>query len=75
MSDQDPWYLDGSKPSLKAWMFTQMAIGAGWGAIVFFGVVFFIFILVAISSRLPEDPFAMLDAAKNLKVLHMNDAE
>ena len=66
MSDQDPWYLSGEKPSLKAWIFTQMAIGAGWGAIVFFGVVFFIFILIAISSRLPEDPFAALDTGMTL---------
>ena len=62
MADKDPhWYLDDSKPSLRTWIFSQMAIGAGWGMLVFFGVVLFIFALVAISNILPEDPFAALD--------------
>ncbi len=64
MSDKDPhWYLDDSKPSMRAWIFSQMAVGAGWGALVFFGVILFIFALIAISNILPEDPFAALDAA------------
>ena len=62
MSDKnDHWYLDDSKPSLKMWVFSQMAVGAGWGALVFFGVILFIFALIAISNILPEDPFAALD--------------
>ena len=62
MADKDPhWYLDDSKPSLRAWIFTQMSIGAGWGALVFFVVVLFIFALIAISGLLPEDPFAALE--------------
>ena len=62
MSDKnDHWYLDDSKPSLKMWVFSQMAVGAGWGALVFFGVILFIFALIAISNLLPEDPFAALD--------------
>ena len=62
MAENDPhWYLDEeSKPTLRMWIFTQMAAGAGWGALVFFGVVLIIFALVAISSILPEDPFAAL---------------
>lgn len=63
MSDKDPhWYLDDSKPSLRMWMFTQMAMGAIYAMLVFFGVILFIFALVAISNILPEDPFAALDA-------------
>ena len=63
MSDNNEhWYLDNDqKPSLRMWVFTQMAAGAGWGALVFFGVILFIFALIAISSILPEDPFAALD--------------
>ena len=58
----EQWYLDNDqKPSLRMWVFTQMAAGAGWGALVFFGVVLFIFALIAISSILPEDPFAALE--------------
>ena len=62
MSDQDPhWYLEDSKPSLRLWVFTQMAMGAMYGMLVFFGVVLFIFALIAISNVLPEDPFAVLE--------------
>ena len=68
MSEHDPhWYLEDKKPSLRSWIFTQMAIGAGWGAIVFFGVIFFIFILIAISTLLPEDPFAALEPATGIQ--------
>ncbi|MXQ09772.1 hypothetical protein GQ651_18145 [Alphaproteobacteria bacterium GH1-50] len=68
MSDRnEPWYLENDqKPSLKMWVFTQMAAGAGWGALVFFGVVLFIFALIAISSILPEDPFAALESGAAL---------
>ena len=67
MADKDPhWYLGNAKPSLRSWIFTQMAIGAGWGMIVFFGVVFFIFALIAVSSILPEDPFAALDTSTHI---------
>ena len=63
MADNDPhWYLDDSKPSLRMWIFSQMAAGAGWGALVFFGVILFIFALIAIRSILPEDPYAVLNA-------------
>ena len=58
--EKTEWYLEGNKPSLKMWVFSQMAVGAGWGALVFFGAVLFIFALIAISSILPEDPFAMI---------------
>ena len=63
MSDNnnEHWYLDDQKPSLRMWVFTQMAAGAGWGALVFFGVILFIFALIALSTLLPEDPFAALD--------------
>ena len=44
------------------WIFSQMAMGAIYAMLVFFGVVLFIFALIAISNLLPEDPFAALDA-------------
>ncbi len=70
MSDKnDEWYLQGGKPSLKMWVFSQMAIGAGWGALVFFGAILFIFALIAISAILPEDPFAALSVAPTLTAL------
>ena len=59
--EKNEWYLEGNKPSLRMWVFTQMAAGAGWGALVFFGVVLFIFALIAVSTILPEDPFASLE--------------
>ena len=62
MADKDPhWYLDDNKPSLRSWVFSQMAVGAGWGMLVFFGAILFIFALIAISNILPEDPFAAFD--------------
>ena len=64
MADKDPhWYLDESKPSLRMWVFSQMAMGAIYAMVVFFGVVLFIFALIAISKILPEDPFTALDTA------------
>jgi hypothetical protein len=63
MAEKDPhWYLDDSKPSLRMWIFSQMAMGAIYAMLVFFGVVLFIFALIAISNLLPEDPFAALDS-------------
>ena len=70
MSDKDPhWYLGDNKPSLKMWVFSQMAAGAGWGALVFFGAVLFIFALIAISSILPEDPFSALETAQTVETV------
>ena len=63
------WYLKDSKPSLRMWVFTQMALGASYAAAVFFGVIAFILILVVISKLLPEDPFAALEAARALSAL------
>ncbi len=64
--DNKEWYLEGGKPSLSMWVFSQMAAGAGWGALVFFGAILFIFALIAISAVLPEDPFAALETTKSL---------
>ena len=47
MSDKDPhWYLDDSKPSLRMWIFSQMAMGAIYAMLVFFGVILLIGIVV-----------------------------
>jgi hypothetical protein len=43
------------------WIFSQMAMGAIYAMLVFFGVILFIFALIAISNILPEDPFAALE--------------
>ncbi len=70
MSDEKKeWYLEGSKPSLGMWVFSQMAVGAGWGALVFFGAVLFIFALIAVSAVLPEDPFAALETTSALSAV------
>ncbi|SFO95396.1 RC-LH1 core complex protein PufX [Tranquillimonas alkanivorans] len=58
------WYLEDQKPSLRMWAFTQMTIGAAYAAVVAFGVIAFILILVALSGLLPEDPYAVLDAGR-----------
>jgi hypothetical protein len=61
MSYNKDWYLDSApKPSLRAWIFSQMALGATYAALAFFGVIAFILILYAISFLLPDDPFAAL---------------
>ncbi|MDD9922563.1 MAG: RC-LH1 core complex protein PufX [Boseongicola sp.] len=69
MSDKDPWYLEDNKPSLRMWVLSQMAAGAGWGALVFFGVVLLIFALIAISTLLPDDPFAALETGQFVSAL------
>ena len=55
MSDKD-WYLEHDrKPSLYGWIFNQMAMGAVYGALVFFGAILFILALYALGQLLPED--------------------
>lgn len=55
------WYLtEDYKPSLRMWIFTQMAMGAIYGMIVFAAAVLFILALVAVSNILPDDPYATL---------------
>ena len=63
------WYLQEDRaPSLYGWVFQQMALGATYAAVVFFGVIAFILILKAISHILPEDPYAALPALQALGV-------
>jgi hypothetical protein len=67
MADTDKWYLKEEKaPSLHMWIFRNMAMGAVWAALVLFGLIAFILVIRAVSFILPEDPFAMLDAARHL---------
>jgi len=56
MSDKD-WYLDHGdrKPSLYSWIFNQMAMGAVYGALVFFGVILLICAIYALGQLLPPD--------------------
>ena len=62
MTHKDDWYLEGQKkPSLRFWIFNQMALGATYAALVFFGLIAFILILRAVSFLLPENPFAALE--------------
>ena len=63
MSDNRQWYLDDQpKPSLRRWVFNQMAVGAGWAALVFFGASLCVFVIRAIAGLLPQDPFASADS-------------
>jgi hypothetical protein len=67
MADTEKWYLKTDKdPSLGMWIFRNMAMGAVWAGLVFFGCIAIILVLRAIGFLLPEDPFAMLDAARPL---------
>ena len=57
MTHKDDWYLDSTpKPSLRFWIFNQMALGATYAALVLFGVIALILIIRAIGFLLPEDP-------------------
>jgi len=65
MADTDKWYLkDEKEPSLAMWIFRNMAMGAVWAGLVFFGLIAIILIIRAIGFILPEDPFAMIEAAR-----------
>lgn len=66
MSEQKKWYLDGQQPSLRMWIFTQMALGAIYAGAVFFGVIAVILIIRAISFMLPEDPFALIETTRDV---------
>jgi hypothetical protein len=66
MSQNDQWYLeDQPKPSLRSWIFHQMALGAAYAAIVLFGLIAVILIIYAVSFLLPEDPFAALELGQH----------
>ena len=65
MSDDKHWYLETEpNPNLYGWIFRQMAMGAVYAALAFFGVIAVILIIRAVGFILPEDPFAALDAAQ-----------
>ncbi len=65
MATKDDWYLESSKkPSLRMWIFQNMAMGAVYAAIVFFGIIAVLLIIAAIGKLLPEDPYAALDAGR-----------
>ena len=67
MSDNKHWYLkDEKKPNLYAWVFNQMAMGAVYAALVVFGAILLILLLIGLSNLLPEDPFAALDGVRAL---------
>ncbi len=64
MAHDDKWYLANEKPpSLYGWVFRHMAMGAVYAALALAAVIAVILILKAIGALLPEDPFALLDAA------------
>jgi hypothetical protein len=60
MTDKnDYWYLEREKkPSLYAWIFNEMARGAIYAFFAVMAVLGFIFVLIALSNLLPDDPFA-----------------
>ncbi len=62
MTHKDDWYIERTpKPSLWAWIFNQMALGAVYAALVLFGAIAFILIIRAIGFLLPENPLAGLE--------------
>jgi hypothetical protein len=62
MANKDDWYIDSTpKPSLRFWIFNQMALGAIYAALFVFGLIAFILVIRAISFLLPENPFEALD--------------
>ena len=61
------WHLENdTAPSLYSWVALQMGKGAMYAAILFFGVILFIYGLRLISRILPEDPYAALGAVQGL---------
>jgi Intrinsic membrane protein PufX len=64
---EKPYYHD-ENPSFQIaiWVFRQMLRGAGWSALVFFGIIAFYYVLRLIAGFLPVDPNAALDAADML---------
>ena len=64
-TDEHKWYHHPKEaPSLHMWVLSQMTLGAGIAAVVFFGTIAVILIIRAISYLLPEDPYAALDAGQ-----------
>ena len=67
MSDKDDWFIENTpKPTLYGWIFTQMAMGAVYAALVLFGLIAVLLIFRALSFLLPEDPFAVLDTGSRV---------
>ncbi|GEM_PF-1838538 len=67
MSNDDKWYLAHEKPpSLYAWIFTQMTMGAAYAALVCMVVLFFVLAIRALSALLPEDPYALIETGSRL---------
>ncbi len=65
MSDTDKWYLkDEKEPSLRMWIFRNMAMGAIGAGLILFGIIAVILIIRAIGLALPDDPFAMIEAGR-----------
>ena len=61
------WHLEhDTAPSLHGWVAGQMGKGAFFAAILFFGILLFIYALRLISRILPEDPYAALDAVQRV---------
>ena len=54
MSDKE-WYLEDYKPSLRKWIFQNMAMGATYAALVLFGLIAIILIINAIGKALPDE--------------------
>lgn len=61
------WHLEhDTAPSLYSWVSLEMGKGAFYGAVLFFGIVLFIYGLRLISRILPEDPYAALDVVQRV---------
>ena len=67
MSDNNDWYLESTpKPSMRVWIFQQMAMGATYAALVLFGIIALILMIRAFSYLLPEDPYAVLEVGSRV---------
>jgi hypothetical protein len=62
MSEKPYYHDDNPSFQIAFWVFRQMLRGAGWAALVFFGVIAFYYVLRLVAYFLPVDPNAALDA-------------
>lgn len=59
-----PTYMQQTRQGLlRNWILSEMLRGAGYAALLFLGVLAFIYALVVLSWALPENPYAALDVA------------
>ncbi|NUB43493.1 RC-LH1 core complex protein PufX [Fertoebacter nigrum] len=63
MSDK-PYFEENREATLRSWILMNMLRGAGWAAVLVFGIIGFLVILRALAWFLPENPNAALDVIR-----------